>query len=68
MKILRTDEVVRRTGLSRTTLWRRERQGEFPARRRIGENSVGWLESEIDRWIQGLPQARQAAGNRDAGR
>jgi len=31
MLILRTAAVIRLTGLSRTTLWRLERQGEFPA-------------------------------------
>ncbi len=61
MKLIRTDEVVRRTGLSRTTIWRRERQGEFPARRRIGENSVGWLETEVDSWIESRPPVRSDA-------
>jgi prophage regulatory protein len=51
MKILREREVVSRTGLNRVTIWRRERAGDFPARREIGPNSVGWIEDEIDKWI-----------------
>ena len=56
-RILRIPDVVERTGLSQTTIWRRERDGEFPRRRRLGENSVGWLESEVDEWLRSCPLA-----------
>jgi predicted DNA-binding transcriptional regulator AlpA len=55
MAILRTTEVIRLTGLSRTTLWRFERSGRFPARLRLGTNCVGWLEDEVLGWIQSRP-------------
>jgi predicted DNA-binding transcriptional regulator AlpA len=58
MLILRAAAVIRLTGLSRTTLWRLERQGEFPARVRLGLNSVGWREEEIARWINTRPRGR----------
>jgi predicted DNA-binding transcriptional regulator AlpA len=58
MLILRTADVIRRTGLSRTTLWRLERQGEFPARVRLGLNSIGWREDEVEHWIDTRPPAR----------
>lgn len=51
MRLLRIREVVSRLGVSRVTLWRWERAGLFPARRRLGPNAVGWLENEIDEWI-----------------
>jgi predicted DNA-binding transcriptional regulator AlpA len=50
-RILRVKEVVRRTGVSRTTIWRLERRSEFPARRQISPGAVGWIESEVERWI-----------------
>jgi prophage regulatory protein len=28
-----------------------EKRGEFPKRVRLGPNSVGWIESEIDDWL-----------------
>jgi prophage regulatory protein len=71
MLILRTAAVTRLTGLSRTTLWRLERQGEFPSRVRLGLNSIGWREEEIARWINSRPrgmtsslsdQQRESAG------
>lgn len=50
--ILRLSEVVARTRLSRVTLWRMQRQGLFPLRRRLtGGRAVGWLSSEIEAWI-----------------
>ena len=51
-KLLRFPEVQDRVGLSRTTIWRLEKKGKFPARRILGENSVGWLEEEVEKWIR----------------
>jgi len=56
-RILRCKEVTARTQLGRTTLWRKERAGEFPRRRMIGGGIVGWLESEVEEWIATLPVA-----------
>ena len=50
-RILRSREVCARTGLSRVTLWRLERRGEFPGRRQLTANTVGWLEAEVEKWI-----------------
>ena len=46
-RIIRTKEVTELTGLSRTTLWRMEKTGEFPAKVSLGANSIGWRLSEI---------------------
>jgi predicted DNA-binding transcriptional regulator AlpA len=29
-----------------------ERDGKFPKRRRLSANAVGWLESEINNWLE----------------
>lgn len=50
-RMLGSREVCSRTGLSRVTIWRLERQGAFPGRRQLSPNRVAWLESEIDTWI-----------------
>ncbi len=52
MRFLRIDEVIGKVGLSRPTIWRLERAGEFPRRRQLGRNSVGWVEDEIEQWMQ----------------
>ena len=51
MKVLRTRDVADVTGLSRVTIWRLERAGDFPNRIRLGQNSVGWLQDEIEAWL-----------------
>lgn len=50
-KILRPKAVVQMVGLSRTTLWRLENAGQFPARRKISRAAIGWLESEVLKWM-----------------
>jgi prophage regulatory protein len=60
LKFLRLPEVEEVTGLSGTTIWRRERAGDFPSRRRLGPNAIGWLSYEIEEWIDSRPPADQA--------
>jgi prophage regulatory protein len=36
---------------SNVHLLRKEAEGTFPKRIRLGENRIGWLEDEIDAWI-----------------
>jgi prophage regulatory protein len=50
-RILRLKTVLSRTGLSRSTIYRKIAEGTFPAQIRISTNGAGWRESEIDRWI-----------------
>ena len=50
-RILRMRTVLERTGLSRSTLYRKMRDGTFPKQVRISEHCCGWRESAINRWI-----------------
>jgi prophage regulatory protein len=59
---LRTAETQARTGLGRTTIWRLEKAGQFPRRRKIGNGIVAWLESEVDEWIRSRPIAGDEPG------
>ena len=51
-KIIRVDDVIEMTGVSRGTLWRWERQNKFVKRVQLGANSVGWRLSEVNDWIK----------------
>jgi prophage regulatory protein len=55
MKLLRTPEVVSTTGLSRMTIYRLERAGQFPSRRQLSQNCVAWPEDEILNWLKDRP-------------
>lgn len=49
--ILRQPEVLRRTGLSRPTLYRKIAKGTFPPQFPISEGCVGWYESDVSAWV-----------------
>ena len=50
-KIIRLKTVLARTGLSRSTIYRKIAEGTFPAQLKISTNGTGWHESDINRWI-----------------
>ena len=52
LKLLRFGAVQERIGLSRSTIWRLERRGQFPKHRRISTNAVAWVENELVAWIR----------------
>ena len=55
LTILRRKQVEARTGLSRTTIYTRISENTFPRPVTLGgKRAVGWLEYEIDNWIQAL--------------
>lgn len=56
---MRKKEVLAVVGLSDVSVWRQERDGTFPRRMKLGGNSVGWLKSEIDGWLQQRAVARE---------
>ncbi|WP_103001186.1 AlpA family phage regulatory protein [Sphingobium sp. SA916] len=47
---LRLPEVMRRTGLKRSTLYNKISAGSFPAQIHISSNCAGWREEEINEW------------------
>jgi prophage regulatory protein len=49
--VLRRKEVEKRTKLACSTIYERIKNKTFPAPIRLGPNSVGWLESEIDSFL-----------------
>jgi prophage regulatory protein len=51
-KILRLPAVKTKTGLSRSTIYARVAQGTFPAALILGPNTVGWLEADVEAWIE----------------
>jgi len=52
LRILRLKQVLERTGKSRSAYYADMVKGLCPTNIRIGARSVGWLESEIDAYIQ----------------
>ena len=51
-RILRVKPVCEKLGVARTTLWRWTQQGHFPKAIILGPNTRGWLESDVNAWIE----------------
>jgi len=51
-RILRLNAVLDRTGLSRSTLYRKMQDGTFPHNVKISTRSAGWRESAIEEWLR----------------
>lgn len=49
-RILPWSQVKVICGLSRTTVWRMQKTGDFPACVQVSQNRVGWWQSELLAW------------------
>lgn len=58
-RLLRKPQVLARVPWSDTTLWRRVKDGTFPAPIKISENCVAWRERDVNAWIE---ERAEAAG------
>ncbi|MEF2549243.1 AlpA family phage regulatory protein [Aurantimonas sp. E1-2-R+4] len=63
-RIVRLNTVLARTGLSRSTIYRKIAESTFPSQIRISINGAGWRESDIDRWVADPVSWRPGAGGR----
>lgn len=61
-RIIRLRTVLDRTGLSRSTLYRKIAEGTFPAQLKISIHGAGWRESAVNRWIADPAGYREELG------
>ena len=67
--ILRLPIAKARTGLSRSSIYQKIAQGTFPKPIRLGLRSIGFVESEIEAWIESrIKESRNAASGRQGPR
>lgn len=50
-RALRTWQVLEKTGLSRTQLYRLAKSGQFPPSHKISERIPAWNDAEVDAWL-----------------
>jgi prophage regulatory protein len=63
--IIRTEEVLRKSGLSRTMLYSKIEKGEFPRQVPLGARAVGWYLEEVEDWIIKRAELRPELGYKD---
>lgn len=59
--LLRLPQVQNRTGLSRSAIYQRVREGSFPHPIKLGERASAWPETAVARWISERIQASNVA-------
>lgn len=58
-RIIRLPDLLNKTGFSKTTAYRLIKEAGFPQPIALGGRAVGWVESEIDAWIEQRMHDRQ---------
>ena len=58
VRILTITEVQSSIPYSKAQIFRLEKQGHFPKRVRIGKMRAGWVEAEINDWLNSKIKAR----------
>ena len=52
MRVIKLKKVIELTSLSRATIYRLVKNGEFPKQLKLAERSSGWLLEEINDWLE----------------
>jgi prophage regulatory protein len=61
MQVIRPRELCAQLSISRTTLWRLSKSEDFPKPIPLGDRLVGYIQNEIDQYIQAKASERKSA-------
>lgn len=53
-RLIRVHEVMRITAMSRSTIYRKMKEGSFPAAVHVSQRFTAWLLSDVLRWLHNL--------------
>jgi prophage regulatory protein len=59
LELMLSAEVQARIPYSHTHLRRLEATGDFPRRKRMGQNRVAWSRAEVEQWLADRLEAKQ---------
>ena len=62
-RVLRLPEVLLRTGKRRTSLLQAVRRGDFPRPIHLGPRAIGFVETEVEAWIDARMAERDGSGS-----
>ncbi|BDX02815.1 DNA-binding protein [Marinomonas pontica] len=51
MRVMKLNEVINTTGLSRSSIYAYMTKGEFPKPIQLGPRAVAWIEEEVQGWL-----------------
>lgn len=61
-RIIRLAEAKNLSGLSRSSIYALMNEGKFPQKVSIGSRAIGWVENEIQDWIEERVSTRPSKG------
>jgi len=63
IRMLRLPDVMQKTGLSRSQIYRLISLGTFPTQVQLAERACAWIEDEIEQWLLArIDEARLKSG------
>ena len=65
ISVLRLPAVSTQTGLARSTIYKFINEGNFPRQVRLGQKAVGWLSTDINKWIESRSSNIPSGGSHD---
>ena len=57
VEVWRLPYVCKVTGLSKPSIYRMMKEGNFPSAKKLNERAVGWISTDVTDWIQSLEEA-----------
>lgn len=51
MRVMKLNEVINTTGLSRSSIYAYMSKGNFPKPIQLGPRAVAWIEEEVQGWL-----------------
>lgn len=60
--IIRIEELEKRIGVRKSSIYALIRRGEFPAPVQLLDRASGWLDSDIDAWLKSRPRGVRTWG------
>lgn len=64
MHLMRLDEVMKATGLGRSSIYKQMYLGQFPRQVSIGGRAVAWVSDEVGAWVADRINQRDSEGSR----
>ena len=61
--LLRLDEVIQRTRLGRSSIYKFMSELDFPAPLKMGKRAVRWRRGDVDQWCRSRPRASSLNGS-----
>lgn len=61
LRIIRPYQLAEALDVNPVTIWRMEKRGELPPRKKFSRSCVGWIQSDLEEFFRSRPDAADVA-------